>query len=301
MKRMKEEYDLAKWLAGEMSEAELEAFKKSPGYATYAKIKDYSTALESPAFDQNVMFDRVVSHKKRLPKVIPLYKTFLRVAAILIVAAGLFFIARNMMPVTQSAANGQIATFSLPDQSEVVLNAGSEIQYKKWGWNNNRTLELDGEAYFKVAKGQKFEVNTTLGKVTVLGTQFDVKARGNRFDVSCYEGRVRVDYGKFQTVITRGQSVSFTNGQPIEVPQPTAAEPEWLDGKLVFNKETLPAIIAELNRQYDVTIELGAAPSSQLFTGVLPRKNLDEALQIISAIYHLKPVRQNGKIILETL
>lgn len=298
---MKENYDLAKWLAGEMSGAELEAFEKSPEYATYAKIKQYSAQLEVPAFDEKGMYGRIISSEKKLPKVVPLYKTFLRVAAVLVVALGLFFVAQNMMPVTESAANGQLASFSLPDQSEVVLNAGSAIEYRKWGWDSNRTLELNGEAYFKVAKGQRFEVNTSLGKVTVLGTQFDVKARNGRFDVSCYEGRVRVDYGATQTIITKGQAVAFSAGQQIDVPQNNGTAPEWLNNKLVFNKETLQAIIDELSRQYDVPIELKATPSAQLFTGVLPRKNIDEALQVIGAIYHLKAVRQNGKIILETL
>jgi ferric-dicitrate binding protein FerR (iron transport regulator) len=301
MERMKENYDLAKWLAGEMSGEELETFEKSAEYATYAKIKDYSAQLNPPAFDEKAMYGRVISHQKKLPKVLPLYKTLLRVAAVLVIALGLFFVAKNMMPVTQSAANGQIASFELPDRSEVVLNAGSEIEYKKWGWANNRTLELNGQAYFKVAKGQKFEVNTSLGKVTVLGTQFDVKARDNRFDVSCFEGRVRVDYGGTQTVITKGQSVSFDNGQPIDVPQNNNVAPAWLSNQLVFNKETLQRIIGELGRQYDITIEMKAPQSGQLFTGVLPMKNLDEALQIVGAAYHLKPVRQNGKIILESL
>lgn len=296
---MKENYDLAKWLAGEMSQQELAAFEKSPEFATYDRIKQHSARLQSPAFDQQAMYDRVISHQRKLPKVVPLYKTFLRVAAILIVALGLFFVAKNMLPVAESAANGQTNSFFLPDQSEVVLNAGSTIQYKKWGWDDNRTLDLDGEAYFKVAKGQKFEVNTPLGKVTVLGTKFDVKARGSRFDVVCYEGRVRVDYLNTQTIITQGQAVSFADGRPIETPKHEASQPEWLSGKLVFNKETLQGTIDEIKRQYNVAIELRSAPTSQLFTGILPKKNLNEALQIVSAIYHLKTVKQNGKIILE--
>jgi len=301
MKRMKEEHDLAKWLAGEMSGAELEAFENSPEYATYVRIKEHSSQLQPPGFDQKAMYDRIISHQKKLPKVVPLYKTLFRVAAILVAALGLFFLARNMMPVTESAANGQTNTFLLPDHSEVVLNAGSEIEYKKWGWNSNRTLQLTGEAYFKVAKGQKFEVHTSLGTVTVLGTQFDVKARDNRFDVVCYEGRVGVEYGNSKTVITQGQGVSFVDGQPVDVPSDNASQPHWLNNKLVFNKERLPAIIAELNRQYDISIALASAPSTKLFTGVLPSKNLDEALKIICSTYHLKPVQQNRKVILENL
>jgi ferric-dicitrate binding protein FerR (iron transport regulator) len=95
--------------------------------------------------------------------------------------------------------------------------------------------------------------------------------------------------------------VAFANGNAIEVPQNDSAGPEWLNNKLTFNKENLQDIIAELNRQYNVNIVLQGKPSSQLFTGVLPMKNLDEALAILGSIYHLHPVTQKGKIILETL
>lgn len=296
---MKQQYDLAKWLAGEMSDTEREAFEKTPEYATYAKIKDYSAQLQAPDFDQDAIYRNIVSREKKQPKVMPLYRTVFRFAAVLVIAFGLFFVAKNMMPSTETAANAEFASFYLPDESEVTLNAGSEITYKKWGWSNHRSLTLEGEAYFKVAKGKKFEVNTSLGKVTVLGTQFDVKVRDGRFDVMCFEGRVRVDYGDIQTVITKGQSVSFENGQSIDVPQNDGIGPAWLQDKLVFHKVNFPTIVGELNRQYNINILVKGVPSAQLFTGVLPRKNIDEALQIVASTYHLNLMRQDGKIILE--
>ena len=296
---MKQEYDLAKWLAGEMPENERKAFEQTPEYATYAKIKDYSMRLQAPDFDQDAMYRGIVSREKKLQKVVPLYQTVFRFAAVLVIALGLFFVAKNILPATQAAGNGEFASFSLPDDSQVTLNAGSEITYKKWGWSNHRSLTLNGEAYFRVAKGKKFEVNTSLGKVTVLGTQFDVKAREGRFDVMCFEGRVKVNYGETETVITKGQSVSFENGQPIDVPQNDGVGPGWLRDKLVFHKVNFNTIIGELNRQYDITILVKGVPSAQLFTGVLPSKNIDEALQIVVSTYHLNLTRQNGKIILE--
>jgi transmembrane sensor len=300
MNNMNEEHNLSKWLAGEMTQSELAAFEKSPGYAVYAQIKKHSAEFLAPDFDEVTLYNNVVAGKRKV-KIVPLYRTFLRIAAILVVCLGIAFLAKSFIATTESAEKGQLASFSLPDDSQIVLNAGSEISYKRWNWDNNRNLELDGEAYFKVAKGQKFEVNTKHGKVTVLGTQFDVKSRNDRFDVSCYEGRVMVKYNDTEVVITKGQSVAFANGQKIDVPQNANSEPEWLQEKLAFHKDNLQDIVDELTRQYDVEITLNAAPSDQLFTGVLPRKNLDEALQILASIYHLKPVKEKGKIILESL
>jgi ferric-dicitrate binding protein FerR (iron transport regulator) len=61
---------------------------------------------------------------------------------------------------TNAAGNGEMYAFSLPDQSQVLLNAGSQASFKSWDWSSNRAVSLQGEAYFKVAKGQKFTVET---------------------------------------------------------------------------------------------------------------------------------------------
>ncbi|MFD0779580.1 hypothetical protein ACFQZF_14995 [Flavobacterium myungsuense] len=45
---MKENYNLAKWLAGEMTQNELDEFKKTPEYNTYSKIETYSSQLKAP-------------------------------------------------------------------------------------------------------------------------------------------------------------------------------------------------------------------------------------------------------------
>ena len=44
-------------------------------------------------------------------------------------------------------------------------------------WKNERSVNLDGEGFFKVAKGSKFDVETSAGTVSVVGTQFNVKNR----------------------------------------------------------------------------------------------------------------------------
>ncbi|HEX9979426.1 MAG TPA: FecR domain-containing protein [Flavobacterium sp.] len=295
---MDENY-LAKWLADEMTASELEAFRKTPEFAAYSKIKEVSGQFAAPVFDENAMYANIISGRNKKPKVVSLYNSvWMKIAAAIVILLGVGLVWK-MTPVTQNAENGAMTTFELPDNSTVVLNAGSEIKYSKWNWNENRKLALSGEAYFRVAKGKTFEVDTKLGKVTVLGTQFNVKSRSDRFDVSCYEGRVQVVCGNSKVVITKGQSVSFAHGSAIEVPAVNVTRPEWIDNELMFNKETLTAILNELSRQYNLDFELKGPAPQQLFTGVLPRQNLDEALQIISATYHMKPVKTQNKIILE--
>jgi ferric-dicitrate binding protein FerR (iron transport regulator) len=220
-----------------------------------------------------------------------------RVAAILVIALGITLAMQNFTTQNQFASNGTRTSFLLPDNSEVVLNAGSEIEYKKWNWKKNRNLELQGEAYFKVAKGEKFEVKTSLGKVAVLGTQFNVKARKNRFDITCFEGRVKVNYKDKELILTHGQSVSFENGKQVNA-KATSAKPEWLENKIDFSKEKLLNITDEIQRQYNVNIRIKSGLSNELFTGKIPTNNLDIALEIIATTYNLEIKKIDPKTII---
>jgi len=298
---MEENYKLSKWLNDEMSAEELSEFQADKDFVIFEKIKKYSSELETPAFDEQKMLSKIVTYPKKEVKIISIYKNWaLKIAAIFVISIGLFLGARNFASYTEYASNGTQNTFSLPDNSEVVLNSGSEIQYKKWNWDNNRSLNLEGEAFFKVAKGKKFEVNTTVGKVTVLGTQFNVKQRGNYFDVSCYEGKVKVNFGNNEFILTKGMSVAVRDGKTIPIPAKNTLKPEWLEQEMVFHQESLPSIVAEFERHFNIELELNATGNGQLFTGTIPAKNSDTALQILCTTYHLKPTKvTKTKIILE--
>lgn len=301
MNAMKKNYELAKWLAGEMTEKELQSFQNTPEYATYAKIAEYSSQLKAPDFDADLLYQNTIKNKKSTPKVISFYQSkWFRIAAIFVALLSLSFFFKTTITSTEIAENGQKTTFALPDNSQIVLNSGSQIEYKKWNWDNNRKLDLEGEAYFKVAHGKKFQVNTNLGTVTVLGTQFNVKARKNRFDVTCFEGRVKVNYDNKEVIITKGTSVTFDN-EYFDRKHITAQKPEWTSNEIVFKKEKLQNIIDELERQYNCEIALIGSENEQLFTGTLPSNDIKTALKIINPVFHLKISKfDNSNIVLES-
>ena len=295
---MKKNYLLAKWLNNELTGKELAEFEASPDFDKYQKIKKYSAHLGVGELDEDAMLATILQHKKETPKVISISKKWiLRIAAIFILGIGLTFAMQNFIPQSQVANYAQKTSFYLPDDSQVVLNSGSKIEFKKWKWKTHRKLALEGEAYFKVAKGRRFEVITNLGKVTVLGTQFDVKARKNKFDVTCYEGRVKVNYKNSQIILTHGQSVSFENNKQINTTT-TSLKPEWIDGIIAFKNENIQNILDELERQYDITIQLKSNTSNSLFTGKLPSNNLDVATRIISTTYNLKARKTNSTTVI---
>jgi len=302
---MEDNYTLAKWLNNELEGDELKAFEASEEFADYKKIKEYSAQLKTPDFEEDKILKTVLSKKKKEQKVITSKKSWLfKIAAVLVLGIGITFAMRNFVSFSESALNGEKTFFVLPDNSEVVLNSGSEIQYKKWNWGTERKLKLDGEAFFKVAKGKTFEVETDLGKVTVLGTQFNVKSRNNRIDVICFEGKVKVNYNLEEVILTKGMSVAFEEGKKIAISNPTSSQPTWLSNEISFSKEKLSTILEEISRQYNITLECKESPSNQDFSGTIPMDNLAVALEIITNTYHLKPVDSkinDKKIILESL
>lgn len=290
---MDEDYKLAKWLNNELTAEELAEFKKSPDFALYEKIKENSARLKTPAFDEDKMLSNVVAAKKET-KVVKLQQNwFTRIAAILVIGLGLFFAYENSN-VTYYGTDDLIPIIKLPDNSEVAINNNSEIKYQKWFWKNNRTIDLKGEAYFKVAKGKTFEVNTNLGKVTVLGTQFNVNAKDNTFEVTCYEGKVKVNYKNQELILTKGMLVTFENNSKKEG-KTTLSMPNWASDEIEmsFTNQNLKTIITDIENTYNVTIKTNTIATDQSFTGKLPSNNLDVALQIIASTYHLQINKSN--------
>lgn len=290
---MDEDYKLAKWLNNELTDEELAEFKQNPDFTLYEKIKENSARLKTPEFDQDKMLSSVVATKKET-KVVKLQPNwFTRVAAVLVIGLGLsFFVVNNFKEKYYGTSLTQ--TVSLPDNSEVLVNKNSSIEYKTFFWKNNRTIDLKGEAYFKVAKGKTFEVNTNLGKVTVLGTQFNVNSKDNTFEVTCYEGKVKVNYKNQELILTKGMLVTFENDSKTEG-KTTLSMPNWASDEIEmsFTNQNLKTIITDIENTYNVTIKTNTIATDQLFTGKIPNNNLDVALQIIASTYHLQIKKSN--------
>lgn len=293
---MNKDTQLARWLAGELTEKELEELQNSPRYATLLQIKDNFEKIESPQFNSESVLDEIFQQEKVQPKVVPLYRKYwLQAAAAIIILFGLGFV--YTLPEKFSTANGETYAFVLPDDSEVLLNAGSTASFRNWNWDSNREVNLNGEAWFKVAKGKAFTVKTPQGTVTVLGTQFNVRVRGSRFDVVCFEGRVEVQHNDTKIVLSKGESITFNTGVQNTHTKSDVKEPGWIHGELVFSDEKLSGIIEELEREYNVDIET-KHNSEQLFSGALPGNDLDAALKVISLNFHLNVEKKAGTIIL---
>ncbi|NAS14250.1 FecR family protein [Poritiphilus flavus] len=296
---MKENY-LAKWLNNELTEAELAEFEKTAEYATYKRIAEVSGELEAPEFHLAAAFEDIKKKQSQnTPKVVqlnPMRKVWRIAAAIaVIVVASYFYV--NSMDETVSTQFAQRTEVVLPDASEVVLNADSEVSYSEKKWDQERNISLKGEAFFKVAKGKKFTVSTTDGTVAVLGTQFNVENRKGFFEVTCFEGLVSVTFNGKETKLPAGTSFMAIDGKVIPSEAPNTAAPSWINNESSFKSIPLAYVLDEFQRQYNVEVETENVDLGQLFTGTFSNTNINLALQSISTPSLIKFKLEGNKVL----
>ncbi|WP_438426294.1 FecR family protein [Aquimarina macrocephali] len=295
----KENTYLAKWLNNDLSPEELEELKKLPEYDDYKKIVDGLAYFKAPSFDLQPSLAKTLGkiYRPKKAKVInlkPIVYTFTAAASILLII-GLFF---NTVSYTTNP--GQQLAVVLPDGSSVDLNAASTLTHQRFFWSQNRKITLDGEAYFKVTSGTNFTVATKLGKIEVLGTQFNVKSRSNEFRVGCYEGKVRVSIqDNQQKILQKGNGVLLKDKKLIDQTI-TDLEPLWKKGESIFNSIPLINVLDELERQYDITFKRDKIDQNQLFTGGFNYNNLNIALESVLVPMGIEYVVNGTTVLLST-
>ena len=273
----------ARWLSGELTQEEQQQLQKGEALGDLEAIVKATDDLQLPKYDAEAAY---AQFKKKQPIAskptanvrsinIRLLLAVAATFAIVIVGYQLW----DNRAVVSTAQMASTLHHTLPDQSEILLNDGSSIKYERSTWEANRTVALIGEAYFQVQKGSTFQVKTAKGIVEVLGTQFNVRAWGDKLHVECYEGSVRVTSRQQATTLTANQSVNVVNGQMGELEPLNHQQPLWSTGNSRFHEENINQVFAELERQYNVTVE--APTMNRPFSGSFRHDDLESALRAI--------------------
>lgn len=302
MKPVYDEHFLARWLAGDLNEEELQEFKNSEAYASYTKIAGNATRLQTPSLNKKEVWSAIQQHKqKQQTKVVTINRRrALQIAATIIVILGLGAVltlfSTKSTNITTSIA--QHTTVNLPDNSLVTVNAESTLRFNKKEWATKREVKLDGEAFFKVEKGSTFDVVTANGTVTVVGTQFNVYTRNGKFKVACFEGKVKVTAASSTTFLTPGEAITITNKTSKAGNFIPTTSPNWVQGESDFDNVTFAEVVAELERQYAITVDVSSVDTTQHFSGAFTHHDLQTALANICKSLQLGYTINNDKVII---
>lgn len=184
-----------------------------------------------------------------------------------------------------STAKGEQYQIILPDGTKVWLNAASSLKFTpSFAGLATRNVELSGEAYFEVAKDQlhPFEVKTRGQYIKVLGTHFNVNAYTDEpyIKTTLLEGSVNVND---KVILRPGQESQFSNTGLINIyPADTEAATAWKTGEFIFRDATLPVIMRQIARWYNLDIVYQGEPNNETYNGAIAKKaDLSRILKIL--------------------
>jgi len=266
------------------------------------KLIEHFSANDSPVEKDYLdgIWDKIDNATTEKGRIRPFRSIYLYAAS---AAAVLIFLVIGLLPQmeTFTTENGEITNVTLPDDSEVTLNAGSQIVYSGNRFNTHRKVQLTGEAYFKVSKGNTFSVVTTEGTIKVLGTTFNVRSRDKKLSVICYTGKVKVSDHFTSVYLTKGEKTAKLPGEILQDAQPTDTNEglKWRNGLFYFQNTSLKEVLAELSRQYDAVIYLPESEEKRVITTSFDNKNITSALFNILWPLNLKAENKDGKYIVQ--
>jgi ferric-dicitrate binding protein FerR (iron transport regulator) len=175
----------------------------------------------------------------------------------------------------------------LPDGSVVWLNSGSALRFPVAFPRGNRTVFLEGEGYFDVARDESSPFRVISGEkiVTVLGTRFNVSAYADdpTWSVTLVEGSVSVLVdGRESLLEPSRQFVHGEGGSRVDVVE-TETYTAWTRGQVYFKLSPLEEIVRKLERWYDFTItyEDDALRRARFRGGINKYRPLEETLRYL--------------------
>jgi ferric-dicitrate binding protein FerR (iron transport regulator) len=296
---MKNENYLADWLSDKISDDELKLLVSTTDFLAYQKLEDnfqnYTTS--EPDLDKNydAIKEKIASKKMKPSKKVISIWSYTAVAASLLLFFGLFnlYFASNEF----KTGFGKTNTIVLNDESRIQLNSNSSIKYSNF-FQYNRSIQLKGEAFFEVQKGRSFTVTSSLGKVTVLGTKFNVTSFDHYFEVTCYEGKVKVDIQSKTTILTAGETVRVFNLEFENWTTKYNQLPNWNSGETTFKNTPMKYVFEKFKNQYGVDLVYPKDIESIRYTGSFSNSNIQTALKSICIPLNLNYSNTNPRTII---
>lgn len=211
---------------------------------------------------------------------------------------------------TIATKEGEQASITLPDNSQIMLNAVSKLTYNPSDFNSReRKVSLDGEAYFKVSKDTQrpFQINTDGAVIKVLGTVFNLNAYKNESHayLSLEDGTVLFSSQKSgENVILKPNQRVVLNKNTGRISVETVDKIEsmhaWTQHELVFQNVPLSIILKQIKKHHSVQFIISNDVNQNAkFTGVLPVNDLQTTINILAITYDLKANIQDNIITLK--
>jgi transmembrane sensor len=196
----------------------------------------------------------------------------------------------STLPVYNTLSNprgSKVISLALNDGTRVWLNSESSLRYPVAFFGNQRHVEITGEAYFEVAKdvSKKFIVSSNGVSTEVLGTHFNINAFENERNVkiTLLEGSVKVRKDLETDILKPGQQAEVTSGIKVTSNVDMDAVMSWKNGFFHFANTSIPELMEQISRWYDIDIVFKNGIPQRQFGGEISREaSLSEVLNILN-------------------
>lgn len=205
---------------------------------------------------------------------------------------------------TITTPKGRQYHVTLPDGTEVWLNAASSIEYPVAFKGEERRVKISGEVYFDVTNRswQPFVVETGDMKVEVLGTSFNINAYANEqtTQTTLLTGAVKItpahasaaDHKARHKILVPGQTAILSKTDTPAEPSLTVTESidpgkitAWKNGLFNFDGVDLYSIMRQLERWYNIDVQYVGKPENVIFKGKMHRNtNLSDVLKVLETM-----------------
>lgn len=235
-------------------------------------------------------------------------RLFVKVAASLILMAVCAALVYRMAVRTDDIvlqSENEKRRVSLPDGSTVWLNTKSRLIYSS-DFNNERNIQLDGEAFFDVTPDTEkpFVITTPQSQIRVLGTSFNVSAYSHNTleEVYVATGKVCVASGDHQVELTPGELSTMNKITRVLSSADASNENKmaWRTGKLVFLKTNLIEVAQTLEHYFQISINIKNPVIEKCrFTSSFTNPTLEEVIEAISLSMNINVVHQNKEYVFD--
>ena len=234
---------------------------------------------------------------------------FLKIAAVLVVLFGLWFVAAKQFTTPQNdvltfKSGNQPIEKILPDGTKILLSKNSEITYPKNFEGDTREINLTGEGFFDVHHDatHPFIIHTQGTDVKVLGTSFNVRAYNAQVQVLVKTGRVQFSKNNKQVILTKGQKGEIlANVDTIiksEISEVKIIVKENINS-FVFNKMSLGEVAENLSKRFGKNIKFSQDKIKNCkLTATFENEKLENIIAVIAETFNLKIDNQIDTIIL---
>ncbi|MDH7459845.1 DUF4974 domain-containing protein [Chitinophagaceae bacterium 26-R-25] len=180
----------------------------------------------------------------------------------------------------------------LSDGSQVWLNAASSIKYPVAFNGPERSVVIEGEAFFDVTKDDQhpFIVQTNSASIQVLGTSFNVSSYLDEplATAVLVTGKIKViAAGKQQELAPGEQATIATTGDMKLSTANIKVATAWKDDQFVFKDAPIEQIMRQLSRWYNVTVVYKGTVNYHFFAAISRDEPLSKVLQLLEQTKHV--------------